>query len=33
VVRHVPDRVAVMYLGQIVELTAAEHLYDRPFHS
>ena len=32
VVRHVSDRVAVMYLGRIVELTEAETLYSTPQH-
>jgi oligopeptide transport system ATP-binding protein len=32
VVRHVSDRIAVMYLGKLVELSPAEELYDRPIH-
>lgn len=32
VVRHVSDRVAVMYLGRIVELSGAEKLYSAPQH-
>jgi oligopeptide/dipeptide ABC transporter ATP-binding protein len=32
VVRHVSDRIAVMYLGKIVELSPADELHARPVH-
>lgn len=32
VIRHVSDRIAVMYLGEIVELGSADHIFDDPRH-
>ncbi len=32
VVGHMSDRIAVMYLGKIVELTDRKSLYERPYH-
>lgn len=32
VVRHVSDKIAVMYLGKVMELSPAEELYTKPIH-
>ena len=32
VVRHISDRIAVMYLGRMVELADADEIYNRPLH-
>lgn len=31
-VRHISDRIGVMYLGQLVEVAQSEELYNRPLH-
>jgi peptide/nickel transport system ATP-binding protein len=32
VVRHISDRIAVMYLGTVVEVSSADELYENPLH-
>lgn len=32
VVRHISDRIAVMYLGKMVEMAAADEIYNHPMH-
>lgn len=32
VVRHISDRIGVMYLGRLVELASAKDIFDRPLH-
>lgn len=32
VVRHISDRIAVMYLGQVVEEAGSDELYEKPYH-
>jgi peptide/nickel transport system ATP-binding protein len=32
VIRHVSDRIAVMYLGKVMELSPARELYEKPIH-
>ena len=32
VIKHVSDRIAIMYLGTVVELCAADKIYHNPLH-
>ena len=32
VIKHISDRIAIMYLGQVVELCDAEGIYEEPLH-
>jgi oligopeptide/dipeptide ABC transporter ATP-binding protein len=32
IVKHISDRIAVMYMGKIVEMANGEDLFDRPIH-
>ena len=32
VIKHVSDRIAIMYLGHVVELCAADQIYENPMH-
>ncbi len=32
VIRHISDRIAIMYLGQVVELCSADEIYSAPLH-
>lgn len=32
IVRHISDRIAVMYLGKLVEMSSADEIYDHPLH-
>ena len=32
VIKHVSDRIAIMYLGRVVELCRASQIYDNPLH-